>query len=66
MAKRETFTRRERQVMDAIHELGEATAKQIQKKLLHPPSYSAVRAVLSPTSNLTRSASCGRPLVEST
>jgi predicted transcriptional regulator len=40
------FTRRERQAMDAVHELGEATAKEVQQKL-PPPSYSAVRAVLT-------------------
>jgi len=47
MPEPETLSRRERQVMDAIYELGEATAKDIQRKLPDPPSYSAVRAVLT-------------------
>jgi predicted transcriptional regulator len=33
--------------MNAIHELEEATAKEIQQRLPEAPSYSAVRAVLS-------------------
>lgn len=41
------LSRREQQVMDAVHALGEATAKEIQAKLPNPPSYSAVRAVLT-------------------
>ncbi|HEX5420706.1 MAG TPA: BlaI/MecI/CopY family transcriptional regulator [Gammaproteobacteria bacterium] len=47
MPKPEVLTRREQQVMDAIHELGEATAKEVQQRLPDAPSYSAVRAVLS-------------------
>ncbi len=47
MAKPETLTRRERQVMDAVCELGEATGKEVQRRLPDPPSYSAVRAVLT-------------------
>lgn len=47
MPKPENLTRREQQVMDAIHELGEATAKEVRARLAEPPSYSAVRAVLS-------------------
>lgn len=41
------LTRRESQVMDVIHELESATAKEIQERLAEPLSYSAVRAVLS-------------------
>src|SRR5690606_30422823 len=41
------LTRREQQVMDAIYELGEATAKEVRARLADPPSYSAVRAVLA-------------------
>lgn len=41
------LTRRERQVMDVVYELEEATAKEVQGRLPDPPSYSAVRAVLS-------------------
>lgn len=42
-----SLTRRERQVMDAIYELGEATAKEVHERIPNPPSYSAVRAVLT-------------------
>jgi BlaI family transcriptional regulator, penicillinase repressor len=42
------LTRRERQIMDALHELGdEASAEEIRAKLPDPPSYSAVRAMLA-------------------
>ncbi|HEU4618192.1 MAG TPA: BlaI/MecI/CopY family transcriptional regulator [Gammaproteobacteria bacterium] len=47
MSKPETLSRRERQVMDAVYALGEATAKDVQQRLPDPPSYSAVRAVLT-------------------
>lgn len=47
MPKPERLTRREQQVMDAIYELEEATAKEVRARLPDPPSYSAVRAVLS-------------------
>jgi BlaI family transcriptional regulator, penicillinase repressor len=41
------LSRRERQIMDALHELGdEASAEDIRQKLPDPPSYSAVRAML--------------------
>jgi BlaI family transcriptional regulator, penicillinase repressor len=43
----EGLSRREQQAMDAVHELGEASAKEVQTKLPNPPSYSAVRAVLT-------------------
>jgi predicted transcriptional regulator len=33
--------------MDVVYGLGKATAKEIQRNLPDPPSYSAVRAVLS-------------------
>ncbi len=45
--KADSLTRRERQVMDAVHELEEATARAVQERLPDPPSYSAVRAVLT-------------------
>ena len=41
------LTRRESQVMDVVYELEEATAKEIQERMPNPPSYSAVRAVLT-------------------
>ena len=40
------LSRRERQIMDIIYELGEASAAQVLEKLPNPPSYSAVRALL--------------------
>ena len=41
------LSRRERQVMDILLELGEATAKQVHRRLPDPPSYSAARALLT-------------------
>lgn len=41
-----SLSRRERQIMDIIYELGEASAAQVLEKLPSPPSYSAVRALL--------------------
>jgi predicted transcriptional regulator len=40
------LSRRERQIMDIIYELNEATAAQVLELLPNPPSYSAVRALL--------------------
>lgn len=47
MVRSQGFTRREQQVVDAVLELGEATAKEVQARLPNAPSYSAVRAVLT-------------------
>lgn len=52
MAKRkakiqETLSRRERQFLDVVYALKEATAKQVMEQLPDPPTYSAVRATLS-------------------
>lgn len=41
------MSRRERQIMDAIYELGEASAAEVLERLPDPPSYSAVRAMLA-------------------
>lgn len=41
------LTRRERQIVDVLYELGWASAADIQEKLPDPPSYSAVRAMLA-------------------
>lgn len=41
------LTRRERQIMDILYELGRATAEQIRSRLPDPPSYSAARAMLA-------------------
>ena len=47
-ARQNDLTRRERQIMDALHELGdEASAEEIRGKLPDPPSYSTVRALLA-------------------
>ena len=40
------LSRRERQIMEIIYRLGEATAKEIRVNINDPPSYSAVRALL--------------------
>ncbi|MEM9237160.1 MAG: BlaI/MecI/CopY family transcriptional regulator [Verrucomicrobiota bacterium] len=41
------LARRERQVMDILYRLGEASAQEILDELPDPPSYSAVRALLA-------------------
>jgi len=40
------LSRRERQIMDAIYALGQASAAQVQERLPDPPSYSSVRKLL--------------------
>jgi len=40
------LSRRERQIMDIIHQRGQATAAEVMELLPAPPSYSAVRALL--------------------
>ena len=40
------LSRRERQIMDIIHQRGQATAQEVLEHLPDPPSYSAVRAML--------------------
>ena len=42
----EPFSRRERQIMDILHRLGQGTAADIETELPDAPSYSAVRAHL--------------------
>ncbi len=48
MTKRthENLSRRERQIMNIIYQLGSATAAEVLNNLPDPPSYSAVRALL--------------------
>lgn len=49
MAKRqaaEGLARRERQIMEAVHQLGQATVGEILERLADPPSYSAVRTMV--------------------
>jgi predicted transcriptional regulator len=40
------LSRRERQIMDALFQLGEATVAEVQERLTDPPSYSSVRKLL--------------------
>jgi BlaI family penicillinase repressor len=40
------LSRRERQIMDVLFQLGDATAAEVQERLPEAPSYSAVRAML--------------------
>ncbi len=40
------LSRRERQIMDALHRRGQATAAEVQDALPNAPSYSAVRTLL--------------------
>lgn len=46
MTDQPPLTRREREVMDIVHELGETTAAQIQERMDDPPTNAAVRSVL--------------------
>jgi len=41
------ISRRERQVMDILFRLGKGTAEEVLNELPDPPSYSAVRALLT-------------------
>lgn len=41
------WSRRERQIMDALYALGSATAADLRSSIVDPPSYSAVRALLA-------------------
>jgi predicted transcriptional regulator len=40
------LSRREREIMDILFGLGEASAEDVRARLMNPPSYSAVRAML--------------------
>jgi predicted transcriptional regulator len=40
------LSRRERQIMDAIYRLGDATVSDVMAEMPDPPSYSAVRAMI--------------------
>jgi BlaI family penicillinase repressor len=46
MKAHKSLSRRERQIMDIIYEMKEATAVQVMGRLPSAPSYSAVRALL--------------------
>lgn len=41
------LSRRERQIMDIVYELGEASAKDMEAHLPNPPGYSAIRATMN-------------------
>lgn len=43
---RNQLSQRERQIMDIVFQLGEATAIQIQERMTDPPSNSALRTLL--------------------
>jgi BlaI family penicillinase repressor len=45
--KNERLSRREREIMDLLFALGEASAEGIRERLSDPPTYSAVRAMLA-------------------
>jgi predicted transcriptional regulator len=47
MSLYDKLSRRERQIMDILLELGEGTAEEVRRRLPDPPSYSAVRAMLA-------------------
>lgn len=47
MTRRPTLSRRERQVLDLLYQLGEASAADVREAMTDPPTDSAVRAVLS-------------------
>ncbi len=47
MSKPSSLSRRERQVIDILYRLGEASAQEILDEMPDPPSYSAVRALLT-------------------
>ena len=46
MKNHKSLSRRERQIMDIVYELKEATAQQVMERLPAAPGYSAVRALL--------------------
>jgi len=46
MKGQKNLSRRERQIMDVIYALQEATVNQVLERLPSPPGYSAVRALL--------------------
>ena len=44
--KKPPLSRREREVMDVLHRLGEATVAEVMEEIPDPPTYSAVRSVV--------------------
>jgi predicted transcriptional regulator len=45
--KKDGFSRREREIMDALYKLGKASAAQIQAALPDPPTTTAIRTLLT-------------------
>jgi predicted transcriptional regulator len=45
--KKEGFSRREREILEALYKLGKATAAQILDAIADPPSYTAIRSHLA-------------------
>ena len=45
-ATKATLSRREREVMDVLYRLGEATVAEVMEAMAAPPTYSAVRSTL--------------------
>jgi predicted transcriptional regulator len=41
------LSRRERQIMDILYRLGQASAQEVMEHISDPPSYSAIRALLA-------------------
>src|SRR5437868_5726698 len=41
------FSRREREIMDALYKLGKASAAQILEEIPNPPTYTAIRTLLT-------------------
>ena len=41
------FSRREREIMDALYKLGKASAQQILDEIADPPTYTAIRSHLT-------------------
>ncbi|HSL72098.1 MAG TPA: BlaI/MecI/CopY family transcriptional regulator [Longimicrobiales bacterium] len=46
MSNPQELSKRERQIMDALYQMGEATVSEVLERIPDPPSYSAVRATL--------------------
>jgi BlaI family penicillinase repressor len=43
----DAFSRREREIMDALYKLGRASAAQILEQIPEPPTYTAIRTLLT-------------------
>ncbi len=46
-AQKDGFSRREREIMDALYTLGKASAAQILEQIPNPPTYTAIRTHLT-------------------